>query len=231
MLTNTAGILAVRCIVIPNADSIPANLRFDETTASDGAIMARRIYAKAMSVPEISVQFTPKSLTTNRDDMAIMYDNFQGDGSCNGNANKTDTLLVTEAAANDVSYGVHSERDNSQEFDGLKLRMSNLIGAGGNYGRPFIQILGFSNDEIPPEKVPNGLIVLGIKGLAPGGGMTNEIGYLVLVRKGAGIETEMFRLHEELCAKPFVDDRRRELAEVQGRHEGIQSTLEKPGKT
>ena len=50
MLTNTAGILAVRCIVIPNADSIPANLRFDETTASDGAIMARRIYAKAMNV-------------------------------------------------------------------------------------------------------------------------------------------------------------------------------------
>ena len=128
--------------------------------------------------------------------MACMYDNFKGGGSCNGKHNEKETVLVgANTTASNPSYGIHSSKDNTQTFDGLKIRMTNMIAAGGNLASPFVQVLGLSEEKMPSSKVPKGLIIFKIRGLSPGGGLSphSELyGYVVLVRKGVGIETEMF---------------------------------------
>ena len=61
---------------------------------------------------------------------------------------------------------------------------------------------------MPVDKVPNGIICLKVKGLSPDGGInphSESYGLVVLIRKGVGIETEMFRLHGEMIRERFID--------------------------
>ena len=145
--------------------TIPLSMRFDPSKASEGAILARRIFAEAVGAPVSSVHCYPHELCTNQDDMAVVYNNHRGDGSCSGKPEETETMLVDRNAANDRSYGVHCDKDNSMQLDGIKTRLTNLLGGGGNYGTAFVQVLGFSEAEMPVSAVPNGLIVLAIEGL------------------------------------------------------------------
>ena len=71
--------------------------------------------------------------------MAVMYDNHHGDGSCNGKPNQTETCLVSCADTVDhVGYSCHRQNDDSQEFNDIKIRLTNLIAASGHLAAAFI---------------------------------------------------------------------------------------------
>jgi len=166
---------------------------------------------KLQMCPPESVQFTSRELVTNQDDLAVVYSNFKGGGSCQGNPGEKETLLVDKSVANNQSYGVHSNKYDTSQFDGIKIRMTNAMGAGGNLASPFAQVLNFSKAEIPVDKVPNWIIVLDTRGLALNGGLnphSTTSRYLVLARNGASIETKMFHLHTKLVQQPFLDQLR-----------------------
>ena len=121
-------------------------------------------------------------------------------------------MLVDEAAASDPSYGVHYNNDDPKELNVIKIRKTTMLTASGHMATAFAQVLGFTEAEMPVDKVPNGIIVLAIKALSADGGInahSEMIGYLVLVRRGTDIETEMFRVHTEIVAEPFIGQLRR----------------------
>ena len=60
---------------------MPTWWRFDESRATPGAILAREVFAKAVGVPPQAVQFTPRILMTNTDDMAATYGRYHKDGA------------------------------------------------------------------------------------------------------------------------------------------------------
>ena len=97
--------------------------------------------------------------------MAI-YTNFLGDGSCEGKSGETKMALVTREAANNPSYSVHTQGNNSSQFDGLKIRLTNMITAGGGLAPAWIQIPGLTKDEMPTSKTPSGIIVIKVRGLS-----------------------------------------------------------------
>lgn len=71
------------------------------------------------------IHFSPDALFTNQDDtMAVIYTNWQGDSSGIGQTNKAEALLVDKEAANSRSYGIYSNRDNSKEFNSIKVMMT-----------------------------------------------------------------------------------------------------------
>ena len=120
MLVNAAGILAARCIIIP-AEEMPARWRFDESRATPGAILAREVFAKAAGVPPHAVQFTPRFLLTNQDDMSAFYNRYLKDGSCAGGDINQNQKMIVDLQAADQSYGLHGRTDISHQFNGIKL--------------------------------------------------------------------------------------------------------------
>ena len=156
MLTNTGGILTARCYVAASKEGIPLEYRFDESKASQSAIEARAIYAEAAGVPPQAVEFSPRILVTNQDDMSVIYDDFTGQGN-DGNPGETERMLV-DMSENNNSYGVHNSSipNGTKKFNGQKMRLTTLMGACGNIGSVFVQLLNFTEDEMPTDKVPNG---------------------------------------------------------------------------
>ena len=59
----------------------------------------------------------------------------------------------------------------------------------------WVQVQGFTDEEMLPDKVPTGLIILKVARLSASVS-SNSHGFIVLVRKGVGIETEMFREYD-----------------------------------
>ena len=102
----------------------------------------------------------------------------------------------------------------ARQFNGIKVRLTNSISAGGGLAPVWVQVLGFTDDEMPPVKTPSGVIVLKVKGLSADGALnidSKSYGFIVFVRKGVGIETEMFRLHKELVTMPYLSIARAEM--------------------
>jgi len=208
MLTDACGILAALSYIAPTKTGIPLEYRFDEKRATPGALLSRRIVAEAVGVPPQSIEFVPRSLITNQDDMAVMYDAFIGKSAEEG---KESMLVEKSQIANNSSYGVHGNTDTNKQFDGIKMRLTNMLGAGGHLAPTFAQILNFSDAEIPPSLVPNGIIQIRLRGLSTDGGLnphSTAYGFVVLVRKGTGIETQMFRDFNADVAEPFIDQLR-----------------------
>ena len=115
--------------------------------------------------------------------MAI-YTNFQGDGRSEGKSGKTEMALVMRKAANNRSYSVHTQGNNSSQFDGLKIRLTNIITAGGGLALVWIQIPGLTKDEMPTSKIPSGIIVIKVRGLSVGGALnvdSQSYGYIILI--------------------------------------------------
>ena len=115
-------------------------------------------------------------------------------------------MLVSQTTADDPSYGVHCNKDDSQQLDVIKIRLSNLIAASGHYGTAFVKVLVFTEDEMPVDKVPNEIILLKQQGLAADAGVNPHSvteGIVLCVRKGVNIETD-----DELVAEPFIDQLR-----------------------
>ena len=82
-----------------------------------------------------------------------------------------------------------------------------MISAGGGLAPAWIQIPGLTEDEMPTSKTPSGIIVIKMRGLSADGSLnadSQSYGYIILIRKGAGNETEMFCLYDELVTIPYV---------------------------
>ena len=186
-------------------NQIPAEYSFDESKASKGVILARDIAALAWQAPKELIQFTPYQLVSNVDDKACIYSGHQGDGTGDGISDEPGLVIVNEGVMNQ-GYDIHDGRDNSKALNGLKVRYTNNIYAGGQMGALFMQILGFSAEELPNAE--NGIICLEMEGLTPDGNLnpnSKAVGYVVLIRTWQSVETEMFRLYEEKVRKPSID--------------------------
>ena len=205
MLTDACGILAALAYIAPTKTDIPLEYRFDEKRATPGALLSRQIVSEAVGVPPQSIEFVPRCLVTNQDDMAVMYDDFAG----RNESEETESMLVEKSQiTNNSSYAVHGNTDTNKQFDGIKMRLTNMLGAGGHLAPTFAQILNFSDTEIPPSVVPNGIIQIRLRGLSTDGGLnphSTAYGYVVLVRKGTGIETQMFQDFNVNEAEPFIE--------------------------
>ena len=204
VLSNTAGMISSRCIVL-QPHEVPNFMKFDEASATPGAIKAREIFAEAVGADVKNVYFSPRSLMFNQDDKASIY---QVDGDAN--EPQEQMLVDRETVTSNPSYSVHDKRDDSMKFRGIKVRFTNTIGGGGNSGRPWVQVLNFSDTEMPKSQVPNGVIV--IKLPWPSTDPTSKaFGYIALLRNGQGVETENFRLQDLLVRKPLVESAREAL--------------------
>ena len=87
MLANTAGIICAQAMILLSLDTLPLQMRFDESKATHGVILTHSVFTDAVNMSPQSIQFSPYQLLTNVGDIACMYDNFKGDGSCNGTHN------------------------------------------------------------------------------------------------------------------------------------------------
>ena len=159
MLSFLCCVGNARAYVCADPTSIPPEYRFDAAAASPGCIKMRRIIAKSHGVPESHVQFSARQLFFNTDDTAV-FSNFSGDGGGEGVSDKGKTAVVTREAAQNKSYNCHYQGNNKRDLDGQKVRLTNTIAAGGNILPAWVQVPGFSEEEIPPDKVPKGYIVL-----------------------------------------------------------------------
>eukprot|EP00956_Cyclotella_meneghiniana_P002108 scaffold2388_cov57-Cyclotella_meneghiniana.AAC.4 len=129
-----------------------------------------------------------------------------GDGTGDGISDEPRLVIVNEGVMNQ-GYDIHDGRDNSKALNGLKVRYTNNIYAGGQMGTLFMKILGFSTEELPNAE--NGIMWLEMEGLTPDAdGNLNPnsktVGYVVLILTGQSVETEMFRLYEEKVRKPSI---------------------------
>jgi len=101
-------------------------------------------------------------------------------------------------------YAPHNNKDGTKQLRGIKTRLSQTITGGGKVASPWIQVLDFTDAEMPQDNV----IVIPIKGLTPDSNVNAQstaVGYLVLVKKGQGNETEMFRKYDEIVHDSLVD--------------------------
>eukprot|EP00984_Skeletonema_dohrnii_P027868 scaffold17562_cov140-Skeletonema_dohrnii-CCMP3373.AAC.3 len=209
MLSNAAGIIT-SMFRIDEHNTTPLHMKFDESRASEGAKKAREIYAEAAGVPKECVQPNPRELLSSIDDMAAMYDS-SAQGVTSNNEGEELVLVDTSLVDANRSYGVHKNTAPTKSFNGIKCRPTTYIFGSGRMGALWIQYPGFTEAEIPKDKVPNGVIVIPVKGLAPNGNLSvhsEDVGHVVLMRGENGTEQTMFRLFEELVRVPTVDKQR-----------------------
>ena len=212
MMSNYTGMLSVVAVIESAEHPIPAQFKFDASRASKGENLSREIYAKAMGVPVESVHFTPPDLISNIDDMASMYvpPKKQDERS------EDRSVLVDVSSTTNNSYGIHSSNVNSEpRCNDLKIRLTNSITLGGQYMPVFVQLPGFTENEIPRSKVPNGVVILEVPGLALDGNInpfSNNVGYIALIRGNEkDCETEVFRHYEQKVRQPSLTRIRQNL--------------------
>lgn len=151
-----------------------------------------------MSVPIERIQATPQTLVTNP--ITVIYVDFTGNMSCEGNPGENKTILV------DGSTTVRQERlkaiwwhqDTNDQLDCCW---------GKSYSR-VVKVLYISESEMPPSMTPSGVILLKVQSLSPDGGInphSTVYGVIAIVRKGVGTETTMFHLYNDVIVVPFMD--------------------------
>ena len=188
--------------VCPDASSIPPEFCFEETMTSPGLLKARHIIAQSHIVPVLHIQLMSPHLFFNGDDMGI-YRNWRGDGSCNGVLTNGRRMLVSTYSAANTSYNNHYSKDTDKELDGLKCRLTNSIAEGGGILPAWVQVLGFTDEQMPPSKVEHGVVVMKVPRLSASRNKDSH-GYTVLVQKGVGVETTMFKMYEKHVVLPHV---------------------------
>ena len=147
LLSNIVGTLMLRTHIL-RQNQIPAEYVFDESKSLPGVKLARDLVAAAWECPVNLVQFTPYQLVSNVDDKACIYSGHQGDGTGDGMDEESGFVIVNEGVMS-KGYDIHDSRDNTKNFNGLKVRYTNLLFSGGNLGSLWIQMLGFTAEELP----------------------------------------------------------------------------------
>ena len=161
MLSTAAGMIVSHCII----GDVPVGREFKED-ASEGAKLSRQILAEAHNVPVERINFVAREMIFSTDDMASQY-------VYEGGENEVETekqLVRTESIKHNTSYGVHVLAANSSsgnQLKGIKGRFTTTLCAGGVMAPIFIQFPVFTEEEIPRDTVPEGIIVLKVKGLTP----------------------------------------------------------------
>ena len=80
--------------------------------------------------------------------IAIMYTNFKGFGSCSGNPNQKETMLVSQRAVDDPGHGVYCIKNDSQRFNGIKSFLTSLVAARGHHGVTSAKVLVFTENDV-----------------------------------------------------------------------------------
>ena len=88
--------------VCKKIDNVPLEYRFNDSRASPGCLMARRLIAQSHDVPETAIQFCAPECIVNIDDKGI-YSDFTGSGHCDGKAGEGQQAIVTKKSAQNTS--------------------------------------------------------------------------------------------------------------------------------
>ena len=77
------------------------------------------------------------------------------------------------------------EIDNSKQYKGICIKNTFTFSASGGQAPAFVTMLGLSLDNLPKEKVPNGILKFPLEDLFPGGsgvnvGLERGTGHIVL---------------------------------------------------
>ena len=153
-----------------------------------------------------------------------VFASWLGDGGGEGISDKGMTAVVTKEAASNTSYNCHYQRNATSDLNGLKVRITNTMAAGGGILPVWAQIIGFTDEEMPPDKIPCGFIILKVPRLSASIS-ENSFGYIVLMRKGVGIETAMFAMYEKVVIMPEVSRVRHNIAGVDDETEEVPDYL------
>ena len=89
----------------------------------------------------------------------------------------------------------------------------NTMSVGGGILLVWAQVISFADEEIPPDKVSCGFIILKVSRMSVSIS-ENSFGYIILMRKGVVIETTMFAMLEKVMIMPEVSRVRRNIAGV-----------------
>lgn len=236
MLTNAAGILAVTTVVGDSANSendVPNRFKFRPKNAGEGLLLSRDIMAEALGVSVENIHFTPRALLYNTDDMACMWSQENG-----FQVLSDEKGLVLREAIDDVSnkqYNTYQKaKDDSQPISGVKGRSTNTFAGDGIICPIFLQIPGFTDEEMSPDLTPGGVIFMEVESLSPvsrdcikkhpnytfltlqaqcaaASHSSNSTGYVALIRKGQGNETQMFEEYAKTVLEPSIDAARSRL--------------------
>ena len=86
------------------------------------------------------------------------------------------------------------------------------------------QVIGFTDEEIPPDKVPCGYLIMKVPRLSASIS-ENSHGFIILARKGVGIETSVFAAHEAMVIMPEISKVRLNIARVNDETEEVPNYL------
>ena len=134
----------------------------------------------------------------------VVYASWLGDGGGEGISDKGLTAVVTKQAALNTSYNCHYQNKNKvRDLNGLKVRFTNTIAAGGGILPVWAQVIGFTDEEIPPDKVPCGYLIIKVPSLSASIS-ENRHRFLILAQKGVGTKTAVFAVHETMVIMPDI---------------------------
>ena len=121
---------------------------------------------------------------------------------------------------NNISYNAHYKKNNSSESNGIKARWTNSISSDGAIPPEWIQVLGFTGEEMPSDKVPFGLLIMKVPCLSMSI-CKNSHGFVVLARKDVGTKTSLFHEYNCLVTMPHLSEERLRIGRVDDQSEEV----------
>lgn len=164
MLSNTAGILAVSAII----GDVPEKYSFAKDGSGEGLLLAQDILAKAHGVPLEKVHCLKPGLRINIDDMACSCI-YSKDCGFSVAVKDMHGLVLEEHVTGRTGRSYHphkeAEESSSKNFTGVKGRHTYLLTDRGHMGPIWLQIPDLSEEELPYDKIPTGVLLVAFEGL------------------------------------------------------------------
>ena len=102
-----------------------------------------------------------------------------------------------------TSYNPHYKQNTDSEFDGIKYRFTTTITARGGIFPVWVQILGFVEKQIPPDKMKSGALTMKVPHLFTSGGK-DSFDFIVLQYKEKEAKTRLFKQYEKEALLPQI---------------------------
>ena len=205
MLSDLAGILYVSSVV--GRDMLPVHKCCNDG-AGEGLLLGRQAVAKVLGVPVEHIHYLSRGMMGNVDDIVCMYFTEQGFVVI-----KKEKGLVLKYNVNEPlnsSYDVHRAQTkfDGKEYKGIKFRSTAGLISSGHRAPIFMQVPGLSDKEMPPDKLPTGVEIITIGGLAAAGSVSLEsttVGYLALCSKRVENKSAMLKWYQTSYIQPTVN--------------------------
>ena len=117
----------------------------------EGLLISRRLVSAAFGILAYKFHFLRKGLLINIDDMTCVYSTNDGFSF----ENTSGLTLKSSVSSNKQSYSAHFKAHESaaKRFRGIKGRYANLMVDNSQMGPIWLQFLGLSAEELPPNAI------------------------------------------------------------------------------